>query len=101
MLPLLNFFTPVIVIVSVPAPLILAPMLFKKSAIFTISGSLAALNILVWPLALTAANIMFIVAPTEGKSKVISAPFSSRASIIYLSPSIFTVAPKASKPFIW
>ena len=61
--------TPIIVMVLVPAPLILAPILFKNVAIFAISGSCAALSIIVFPLAFTAANIMLIVAPTLGKSK--------------------------------
>ena len=42
---------------------------FKNVETFTISGSLAALSITVLPFALTAASIIFIVAPTEAKSK--------------------------------
>ena len=74
-------------------------MLFKNVATFTISGSLAAFSITVLPFASTAANIIFIVAPTEAISKYIFAPFSSFASTIYFSLSFVIVAPKASNPF--
>ena len=64
-----KWLTPIIFIVDVPAPVILAPILFKNVAIFTISGSLAALSITVLPFAFTAANIIFIVAPTDAISR--------------------------------
>ena len=53
----------------VPAPFILAPIVFRNVATLTISGSFAALSITVFPLALTAASIILIVAPTDAKSK--------------------------------
>ena len=58
-------FTPVIFIVSVPAPFIFAPIVFKKFATSTIWGSLAALSIIVVPSAKTLASITLIVAPTD------------------------------------
>ena len=61
--------TPSIRIVSVPAPRILAPMLFKKVAKSIISGSLATFSMMVVPVARTAAKITLIVAPTETISK--------------------------------
>ena len=67
--PLPSFSTPSITISLVPAPRILAPILFNNEAMLTISGSLAAFEICVVPSAFTAANIMLIVAPTEAKSK--------------------------------
>jgi len=60
-----NFFTPVTLITSVPAPCISAPIVFKKFATSTTCGSLAALSIVVIPSASTAASITLIVAPTE------------------------------------
>ena len=79
---LCKYFTPVMVMVLVPAPLIFAPILFKNVATFTISGSAAALSMIVLPLALTAASMMLIVAPTLGKSRYILLPFNLSASII-------------------
>ena len=64
-----SFSTPSIVITLVPAPFTLAPILFKKTAKSMISGSLAAFSIVVRPSANTAANIIFIVAPTDAISK--------------------------------
>ena len=52
-----------------PAPCILAPILFRKLAKSTISGSIAAFIIWVSPSASVASNITFSVAPTLGKSK--------------------------------
>ena len=46
-----------------------------------------------------AAIIMLTVAPTDAKSRKISAPFNSFASIKYLLFFLVIVAPKASKPF--
>ena len=45
-----SFFTPSISIMSVPAPFILAPILFKKSCKLIISGSLALFVMVVFPL---------------------------------------------------
>ena len=64
-----NAFTPLIRITSVPAPLILAPMLFKKFATSTTCGSFAAFSKIVLPSAKTAAIITLIVAPTDAISK--------------------------------
>jgi len=90
------------VITLVPAPFIFAPILFKKVATFTISGSLATFSITVFPLAFTAASIVFIVAPTLGISRYILAPFNSSASTIYLFPSSITTAPRARYAFkVW
>ena len=61
--------TPLIVIVSVPAPLIFAPMPFKTSARLTTSGSRAALLRTVVPSASVAAIIIFSVPVTVTKSK--------------------------------
>ena len=94
-----SFGTPSIVIFSVPAPFILAPMLLSNSAILDISASLAALFIVVIPFAIDAANMMFIVAPTDAKSKYISAPFNSSAVIMYFEFFLITLAPRLSKPF--
>ncbi len=68
--------TPSILMVSVPAPLTFAPILFRKFARSTISGSSAAFSIMVVPSASTAAIIMFSVAPTLGKSRYMDAPRS-------------------------
>ena len=92
-------FTPSIFISSVPDPVIFAPMLFRSSAMFTISASRAALLIIVVPLANVAAIMIFIVAPTDAKSKKILAPWSSLASRMYFESSFVIVAPRASKPF--
>ncbi|MNN99659.1 hypothetical protein D3C81_2193630 [compost metagenome] len=61
--------TPSMRIVSVPAPLILAPIEFNSVATSIISGSLAAFSIVVEPLARVAASIILIVAPTLQTSK--------------------------------
>ena len=64
-----NFFTPLILITSVPAPWISAPIVFKKLATSTTCGSFAALSIVVVPSAKTEASITLIVAPTETVSR--------------------------------
>ena len=64
-----SFSTPLMVKVSVPAPLMLAPILFNRMAKSTISGSRAAFSITVVPSARVAAIIRFCVAPTLGKSR--------------------------------
>ena len=60
-----NSLTPFIFIISVPAPLISAPIVFKKFARSTTCGSFAGLSIIVVPSARTLARITFNVAPTE------------------------------------
>ena len=55
--------------VSVPAPRMLAPMELRKLARSTIWGSLAAFSMTVRPSAMTAAIMMFMVAPTETTSR--------------------------------
>ncbi len=88
-----SFLTPHIHIVLSPAPLILAPHLFRKHAKSTISGSLAAFFIIVSPSAKTAASIIFSVAPTDGKFNVIFAPlrpFSALQSSMPCLSFIFT-----------
>ena len=52
------------VMVSVPAPEIFAPIVFKKSAVSTISGSRAAFSITVVPSAKVPAIMTDKVAPT-------------------------------------
>ena len=94
--------TPAIRIVSVPAPRILAPMLFRNVAISIISGSRAAFSSIVCPLARTAAKIMLMGAPTDTVSNAIRAPIKpfSVASIWIMSLVSVTVAPSASNPLI-
>ena len=67
---------PVIVSVECRRPDTLAPIWFSIVHRSTISGSRAALSIVVTPSASTAAIRMFSVAPTDGKSSWISAPRS-------------------------
>ena len=59
---------------GVPKPSIFAPIEIKNSPRSTMSGSRAALSIVVTPFANTAAVIMFSVAPTLGKSSSTGAP---------------------------
>ena len=68
--------TPVISILCEPKPEIFAPIAIKNSPRSTTSGSRAALSITVTPFAKVAAVIIFSVAPTLGKSKVIEAPIN-------------------------
>ena len=70
----LSRLTPSISIVSVPAPLMRAPILFRQSARSTISGSRAGLRIVVRPSASTAAIKAVCVPPTVTFGKAISAP---------------------------
>ena len=56
--------TPSISMRIVPAPVILAPSIFKNLAVSTISGSHAAFSITVLPSAKVAADIIVTVAPT-------------------------------------
>ena len=74
-----NFSTPLILILSVPAPLMSAPILFNILATSTICGSFAAFSIIVLPSAITAAKIMLMVAPTEETSKKILFPLNTSA----------------------
>ena len=62
-------FTPVIVKVGEPKPSIFAPIEINICPRSTISGSRAALSIIVTPFASTDAVNRFSVAPTLGKSK--------------------------------
>ena len=61
--------TPRMRITSVPAPLILAPMLFRKLATSTTWGSLATFSRMVCPSARAAAIMMLMVAPTDTTSR--------------------------------
>ena len=63
--------TPVTTSVAVPMPSMRAPIFTRKSHRSMISGSRAALSIVVTPSASTAAVTRFSVAPTLGKSNVI------------------------------
>ena len=92
--------TPWILMVSVPAPRISAPILLSSEATSTTSGSLATFSSTVLPSALLAAIIRLIVAPTETISKNILAPFSFSATR-YMAPcSFFTLAPSFSNPLM-
>ena len=94
--------TPSILMVSVPAPFILAPILLRKLARSTISGSSAAFSIYVVPSASTAAVIIFSVAPTLGKSRYMVSPTRpcppATASTYPSSSQTVMIAPRASKP---
>lgn len=70
-----SLFTPSMEMVLFPAPRILAPQELRKSARSVISGSLAALLTTVFPLARHAAMMMFSVAPTLGKERLMAAPW--------------------------
>ena len=71
-----SLFTPLILISSVPAPIMFAPIEFKKSARSEISGSLATLLSIVSPSAREAAIIRFSVPVTVIPSNLIFAPIS-------------------------
>ena len=68
--------TPLIVISSVPAPEICAPMEFKNFARSSTSGSFATLRNIVCPFAKTAAIIIFSVPVTDIPGKLISHPIN-------------------------
>ena len=72
----INSFTPSILILSVPAPEMLAPIEFKKSAKSEISGSFATFVKVVTPSANEAAIIKFSVPVTVTPSNSISVPIS-------------------------
>ena len=75
---------------------ILQPHLFKKSARSRISGSRAALRTVVLPFAKTEARIMFSVAPTLGKERLIVVPSSfSLTSNFSAEPSSSIETPRA------
>ena len=61
--------TPRILMTSVPAPLMFAPIEFRKFARSTTCGSRAAFSMTVSPFAFTDARMMFIVAPTVTMSR--------------------------------
>ena len=83
---------------GVPAPLILAPRLFKKSAKKTISGSQAALLKSVFPLAKTAVRIIVSVAVTLIKGKTNLVPFNFLTVKYDPFFSSFILTPKALNP---
>ncbi len=93
--------TPSISIFSVPAPLIFAPILLRSLAKSSISGSHAALFIVVFPFANAAAIITFSVPVTLTFSKKVSAPtsrpFGARATTFPASSETF--APSCSNAF--
>ncbi len=90
--------TPSMVMVAVPTPSIRAPIWASNCARSMISGSRAALSMIVVPSASTAAIRMFSVAPTLGKSSPIEAPCSLLARPTTLPCSMFIVAPIARRP---
>ena len=96
-----SFLTPVIVILVVPSPWMFAPIAMRNSPRSTRSGSRAALSIVVTPSARTAAVIIFSVAPTEGKSSTMAAPFNPCGARATTKPcSMVAVAPSASSPLM-
>ena len=90
--------TPCTTSVELPTPSILAPICCSIVHRSTISGSRAALSIIVVPSASTAAIRMFSVAPTLGKSSQICAPRSSSACATTRPCSISMVAPSLRSP---
>ena len=94
-----NSSTPSISMLGVPSPVIFAPILFRKFPKSTISGSLAAFEITVFPGILTAAIIKFCVAPTLGNPRGICAPLSL-SDFAWIYPWTLVIsAPNASNPF--
>ena len=67
---------------SVPAPRTSAPMEFRKFARSTMCGSFAAFSMTVRPLAMEAARMIFIVAPTETLSRYMRVPWSLPSSAL-------------------
>ena len=91
--------TPSISITGEPAPEILAPISFSRFARSTISGSRAALSIVVTPLAKTDAIIRFSVAPTLAKLRVTVAPVSPCGALAWMLPCLTSNStPSASRP---
>ena len=88
--------TPSIVIMSVPAPLIFAPISIRQFAKSITSGSLAAFSIVVIPSAKLAAIITFSVPVTLTGSNIIFAPFRRPSTFALIFPStMLTSAPIA------
>ena len=87
---------------SVPAPLMSAPMEFRKLARSTMCGSLAAFSMVVVPWASAAAIMMFMVAPTDTTSRYTGAPTSRPflAAVWIKPPSTDTSAPMVVKPLM-
>ena len=86
----------------VPRPAILAPIAIRQAARSAISGSRAALRMVVVPAAATAASRRFSVAPTEGWGSRISAPRRPSRAVARIVPSVSSiVAPMARKPVTW
>src|SRR5918996_346515 len=83
---------------DVPAPLISAPIFCRKIARSTISGSRAALPMVVTPSASTAASMRFSVAPTLAYSRSMSAPFRRRARSSIQSGPTSMSAPMRARP---
>ena len=92
---------PRMMISDVPAPSISAPSARKKPCRSTISGSRAALDMRVSPLAAQAAIMAFSVAPTLGMASVICAPCSAVARHTMSPPNSSTSAPSARRAFRW
>ena len=90
--------TPSISIVDVPAPTTCAPIRSRNAARSVTSGSRAAFSITVPPLARTAADIRFSVAPTLGNSRTCRAPARRWACACTKPCSTSTRAPIASSP---
>ena len=83
-------FTPVIIIELVPAPVIIAPIELRKFAKSTISGSFAAFRITDVPSTTEDAIIAFSVAPTLGKSRIVSHAWSLSA-VAFKNPFSITI----------
>ena len=82
-----------------PAPRILAPMEFRKLAVSTICGSRAALNMVVRPGAITAASMVFMVAPTLGMRRyTLLPPKASVFSARITPPAVSTLEPSEVSP---
>ena len=93
-----SLFTPCTTILSVPAPVIFAPMEMRKFARSTTSGSRAAFSSTVSPSASVAAIIRFSVPVTVTVSSTSRAPFSRCARARMYPPSMVMSAPIACKP---
>ena len=96
-----NSFTPSMIKRRVPAPSIFAPILLKKFARSTTSGSCAAPSITVVPSASTAAIMTLSVPRTVGPNfprRLMTAPPNFGAKTLMLPPSTRTAAPSASNP---
>ena len=75
--------TPSMTIWSEPAPVIFAPILLRKSAVSTISGSRAAFSMIVVPFASVAAIMIDKVAPTLTFSITIRVPTRRSATTAF------------------